>query len=76
MFGDEFIDGMLTHFTIITNTLISLGKSIDNDQKVWKIIRALPQAWEVNATTLKEIKNRKEMYFTAFMRKLKTQRWR
>ena len=69
---DESIDDMLTHFTIITNALISLGKPIDNDQKVRKIIRALPQAWEVKATSSKELNDKKEMDFTAFMRNLKT----
>ena len=46
MFDDESIEDMLTRFTTIANGLISLGKPIDNDQKVRKIIRALPQAWE------------------------------
>ena len=40
-------------FTKITNGLSSLGDDIDNDQKVRKIIRALPPSWEVKATTLK-----------------------
>ena len=34
MFDDEFIDDMLICFTTITNALISLGKPINNDQKV------------------------------------------
>ena len=41
MFDSEFTGVMLTRFTTITNGLISLGKLIDNDQKVWKIIIAL-----------------------------------
>ena len=42
MFDNESIDDMLVCFTTITNTLIYLGKPIDNDQKEQKIIRALP----------------------------------
>jgi len=34
---------LLTHFTTVTNALNSLSKPNDNDQKVRKIIRALPQ---------------------------------
>ena len=33
---------LMTKFRIITNGLASLGDDIDNDQKVRKIIRALP----------------------------------
>ena len=48
----ETIDNMVTRFTKITNGLSSLGDGIDNDQRVRKIIRALPPSWEVKATTL------------------------
>ena len=54
MFDDESIDDILSHFSTITNALISLCKPINNDQKVRKI-RALPQAYEVKATTLKSL---------------------
>ena len=62
---------MLTCFTTITNGLISLGKLIDNDQKVQRIIRALSQAWKVKATILKELNDREEMDII-FMGNLKT----
>ena len=39
---NENIDEMLSRFTKITNELSSLGDKIDNDQKVRKVIRALP----------------------------------
>ena len=55
MLDNESIDEMFPHFTKITNGLFSLGDEIDNDQKVKKVIRALPKAWEVMATTLKEL---------------------
>jgi len=55
MNDNETIDEMITRFTKITNDLSSLGDSIDNDQKVRKVIRALPQSWGVKSTTLKEL---------------------
>ena len=72
MLDNEGIDDMLTHFTKITNALSSLGDNIDNDQKIRKVIRALPKSWEVKATTLKELNDRKEMDFSGFISNLKT----
>ena len=42
MHENDSIDDMITKFTKITNGLASLGDTIDNDQKMRKIIRALP----------------------------------
>ena len=72
MFENESIDDMLTRFTKITNALSSLGDKIDNDQKIRKVIRALPKAWEVKATTLKELNDKEEMDFSGFIGNLKT----
>ena len=44
MLEDESIDDMITKFTKITNALSSLGDDISNDQKVRKVIRALPSS--------------------------------
>ena len=72
MLDNEGIDDMLTRFTKITNALSSLGDNIDNDQKIWKVIRALSKSWEVKATTLKELNDREEMDFSGFIGNLKT----
>ena len=72
MLENENIDEMLTRFTKITNRLSSLGDTIDNNQKIQKVIRALPRAWEVKATTLKELNDREEMDFSNFIGNLKT----
>ena len=72
MLDDEAIDDVLTRFNNITNSLISLGVTITNDQKVRKIIRSLPKTWEVKSTTLKELSDAKEMNYTVFMGNLKT----
>jgi len=55
---NEFIDYIITKFTKITNGLASLGDEIDNDQKVRKVMRALPPSWEVKSTTLKELNDK------------------
>jgi len=52
--------------------LSSLGDAIDNDQKVRKVIRALLKAWEVKATTLKELNDPEEMDFSRIIGNLKT----
>jgi len=53
--NSESIDDMITRFAKITNDLVFLGDSIDNNQKVRKIIHALSPTWEVKSTTLKEL---------------------
>ena len=60
MCENDTIDDMVTRFTKITNGLASLGYAIDNDQKVRKVIRALPLSCEVKATTLKELNDKEK----------------
>ena len=64
MLDNETIDDMLTHFTKITNGLSSLSDKIDNNQKVRKLIRALPKAQEVKTMTFKEFNDYEEMDFS------------
>ena len=45
MHEHESIDDMVTKFTI-TKDLAFLDDAIDNDQKVRKVICALPPSWE------------------------------
>ena len=42
------------------------------DQKVRKVIRALPPSWEVKATTLKELHDKKKMELSGVIDNLKT----
>jgi len=72
MLEDESIDDMITKFTKITNALSSLGDDISNDQKVRKLIRALPSSWEIKDTTLKELNNKDEMELISLIGNLKT----
>jgi len=69
---NESIDEMLTRFAKITNIFSSLGDKFDNDQKVRKVIRALPKSWEVKAVTLKELNDNDKMDLSEFREKLKT----
>jgi len=58
---NDTVDDMVTRFTKITNDFTSLGDAIDNDQRVRKVICALPPSWKVKATTLKELNDKEEM---------------
>jgi len=69
---NDSIDDMVTKFTIITNGFTSLGDEIDNDQKVRKIIRALPPSWEIKATTLKELNDKEKIVVIDLIGNLKT----
>ena len=68
----ESIDSMITRFTKITNALSSLGDNISNDQKVRKVIQALPLSWEIKATILKELNDKDEMDLISLIGNLKT----
>jgi len=61
MHDNDSIDDMVTRFTKITNDLSSLGDTIDNYQKVRKIVRALSPSWEVKTTTLKKLNEEMEL---------------
>ena len=63
---------MIIRFTKITNGLASLGDAIDNDQKVRKVIQALPPSWKVKATTLKELNDKEEIKLMGLIGNLKT----
>jgi len=76
MHENDSIDDIVTRFTKITNGLASLGDAIDNDQKIRKVIRALPPSWEVKATKLKGLNDKKEMELISLIGNLKTHGWR
>jgi len=68
---NKSIDDMITKFTKITNALASLGNEINNDQKVRKVIRALPPSWKIKATALKELNDKDEMELISLIGNLK-----
>ena len=71
MLDCESNDDILTQFTNITNGLVFLGIPVSNDQKVFKIIRALPVSGEIKAIKLKKLNDNEEMNFTDLVRNLK-----
>jgi len=56
MSNKETIMDMHTRFTHITNQLKSLGKSFTTEELVRKILRFLPQSWEMNLIAIQEAK--------------------
>ena len=72
MNDNKTIDDTITRFKKITDGLSFLGDSIDNDQKVRRVIWALPQCWELKSTTLKELNDKEEMDFVGLVWNLKT----
>ena len=76
MHENDTIDDMVTRFTKIINGLAFLGDAIDNDQKVRKVIRALPPLWEVKVTTLKELNDKEEMELIGLIGTLRPMKWR
>ena len=58
---NENIDDVITEFTKITNCLSSLGDTIDNDQRVRRVIQALSPSRKVKLTTLKELSNKEKI---------------
>jgi gag-polypeptide of LTR copia-type/Zinc knuckle len=57
MLPDESVNVMITRFTNIVNELDSLGRSIENEEQVRKILRILPKSWMPLVTALKESKD-------------------
>jgi len=72
MHDNDSIDYIVIRFTKITSGLASPGNAIDNDQKVKKVIRALPPSWEIKATILKELNDKEEMKLIGLISNLKT----
>ena len=68
---NDSIDDMMTKFTKITNGFAFLGDEIDNEQKVRKVIRALPPSCEVKSTTLKELNDKEGMELIGLIKNLK-----
>jgi len=69
---EELIDDMITKFSKITNDLASLGDGIYIDQKVRKVIWALPSSWEVKGITLKELNHKEKMKLISLIGNLNT----
>ena len=61
MSDKETVMEMYIHFTHITNELKSLGTCFITEELERKILRFLPQSWEVKVTSIQEAKNMNEI---------------
>ena len=70
---DENIYKMFTHFTMINNSLNSLGKNFTNAEKVQKDLRCLPRSkWGPKVTAIKEAKDSRVLSLDDLFVKLRT----
>ncbi|MHC6131860.1 zinc finger domain-containing protein [Serratia marcescens] len=69
---DESIDDMYARFTLITNSLKSLGREYPIPEQIRKILRILPQSWEAKKTAIHESKDLEKYDMADFIGSLKT----
>ena len=72
MSDKETIMDMCTRFTYITNELKSLGKSLTTEELVRKIMRFLPQVWEMKFIAIQEAKKMNEITLDELIGNLQT----
>lgn len=73
MLPDENVKSMFTRFTLIVNTLSSLGKVYTNEEKVRKILKCLPRAvWGPKVTAIEEAQDLKTLPLENLLGKLIT----
>ena len=70
---DENINEMFTRFTLITNSLNSLGKTFTNAEKVQKVLRCLPRSkWGPKVTAIEEAQDLRVLSLDDLLGKLTT----
>ncbi|WCJ31741.1 hypothetical protein M5689_013202 [Euphorbia peplus] len=57
MLDKESISDMNSRFTKIVNDLKSLGKDIEESDRVKKIVRSLPRSWQAKKTAIEEVQD-------------------
>lgn len=62
---------MFGHFQTILNELKSLGRTIDNYDRIGKILRILSRKWKPQVTTFRSLKNRDTMSLEELVETLK-----
>ncbi|XP_073221515.1 uncharacterized protein [Cicer arietinum] len=68
---DESINDMQTRFTHIVNNLNALGKEIDNDQQIGKVMRCLTREWQPKITAIAESKDFSSLSIATLFGKLR-----
>ncbi|WCJ39310.1 hypothetical protein M5689_020307 [Euphorbia peplus] len=57
MLDKESISEMNSRFTKIVNDLKSLGRDIEESERVKKIVRSLPRSWQAKKTAIEEVQD-------------------
>ena len=68
---EESISDLQTRFTHIVNNLHALGKQVDNEQQIGKIMRCLTREWQPKITAIAESKDLAKMTTTTLFGKLR-----
>ncbi|XP_073222408.1 uncharacterized protein [Cicer arietinum] len=68
---EEFVNDMQTRFTHIVNNLNALGKVIDNEQQISKVMRCLTREWQPKITAIAESKDLGSMSIATLFGKLR-----
>lgn len=68
---DETISDLQTRFTHVINNLNALGKKIDNEQQISKIMRCLTREWQPKTTAIAESRDLSSMTIATLFGKLR-----
>ncbi|XP_073224793.1 uncharacterized protein [Cicer arietinum] len=68
---DESINDLQTRFTHVINNLNALGKVIDNEQQINKVMRCLTRQWQPKVTAIAESKDLGSMTIATLFGKLR-----
>ena len=68
----ESIGDMFQRLNIIVTSLKSLGKELPVAEQVQKILRSLPQSWEVKVTVIRDVKDLETLQIDQLMGSLLT----
>lgn len=68
---DESINDLQTRFTHIINNLHALGKVMDNEQQIGKVMRCLTREWQPKITAIAESKDLANMTIATLFGKLR-----
>ncbi|XP_004500178.1 uncharacterized protein [Cicer arietinum] len=68
---DESISDLQTRFTHIINNLHALGKVVDNEQQIGKVMRCLTREWQPKITAIAESKDLANMTIATLFGKLR-----
>ena len=72
---DEMISDMQTRFIHVVNNLNALGKRIENEHQINKVMRCLTREWHPKITAIAESKDLASMTIPTLFGKLREHEW-